>query len=290
MKTQCPVCTSKSVKTVNVTTGECISCFPCLQCVDGQTSSVPCGSTVPFGTDIKCVLIQSSLVVTKTSAQTRHVTDTLVTISSSAQKLIVTPVTSVTRPVVVPATSSAAPAPSSIKYGSETTEKPKSEALPYLGDYAEWKKNTSAYILSAACLLIVFVAIIWRISKLKNKQLQRQAVNRDRHSSSAVASPSQESEVQQQPVNPADRSSTSVVQPWSCTSHSGTCNINLATRSVAFSCSLHKGTGISIEGDGNRMFQPKGNMSSTLATASGNYLNIQCTCSCKTICNLTEWM
>lgn len=156
-----------------------------------------------------------------------------------------------------------------------TTEKPRSEALPGFGNYTEWKKNTLTYVLCAACLLITFIAIIWKISKLKNKQLQQRPVLTGRTTTSGVqpqpnASPSQGNEVQQQPVNPADRTFTPLAQPWSCVSHSETCNINWATNSVAFSRYPH--SGISKVEESNLMFQPEGDISSTLDKTFGNYL------------------
>ena len=60
---------NQSIRVVNATTGECISCFPCLDCTDG-TPSVPCGSTVPAGTDIHCARTHPDpSLVSKASAQ-----------------------------------------------------------------------------------------------------------------------------------------------------------------------------------------------------------------------------
>lgn len=44
---------NKSIRIIDAKTGECISCYPCLNCSDGSPS-VPCGSTVYDGTAITC--------------------------------------------------------------------------------------------------------------------------------------------------------------------------------------------------------------------------------------------
>lgn len=59
MIAQCPDCIGE-IKRVDAT-GKCISCFPCPECYDHDghiTSSVPCGATVSYDTDIECVEIQ----------------------------------------------------------------------------------------------------------------------------------------------------------------------------------------------------------------------------------------
>ena len=53
---ECPYCSSQYVKIVDPSTGKCVECWPCLECADGQGSSVKCGATVPKGTEIHCVL------------------------------------------------------------------------------------------------------------------------------------------------------------------------------------------------------------------------------------------
>ena len=53
-------CKGQAIIVVDPSSGECVSCFPCPQCEEGQTPSVRCASTVPQGTDIHCVLIEPS--------------------------------------------------------------------------------------------------------------------------------------------------------------------------------------------------------------------------------------
>lgn len=249
MKTQCPQCTGHYIKTVDGTTGECISCFPCPPCEDGYTSSVPCGQTVPFGTDIKCVLIQSSpaAVVTKKSAQTRHLTATLVTISSSAKKLIVTPVTSIS-PVAVPVTSASASARSSSQ-GPDIKKRKSENLLPL----EEWKKNTMIYIFSGIFLVIISVAIVCRILKCKSsKHLQLQPVTTDPPRQQQQTRPDPASSVPPLPDIPQDNE---------------TCNISAGT--VTFTRHNHT----SVRGDGNQRSQPSvAQGSSSRIAGGGNFI------------------
>ena len=53
LEQDCPV--NKSIRVVNATTGECVTCYPCTEMCSYGSPSVPCGSTVPYGTDISCV-------------------------------------------------------------------------------------------------------------------------------------------------------------------------------------------------------------------------------------------
>lgn len=240
INTQCPQCTGQSIKTIDIITGECISCFPCPSCDVGQTSSVPCGSTVPFGTDIKCVFIQSDHVST---AQTSHQTATLQTISSSS-KLVVVPITSVTHPVIVSATRSSTTVRPSTKptKGSDTTEKQKDEKALHL---KVWQKNTMIYIFSGIFLAITLVAIVYRIYKLwkSSKQVQLHV----------------------QPV---------MQPPSDVTSQrdNETCNISLATGTVAFT--RHNYDHTADMGDGNQRSQPGEAQvpSSYLDAAAGNLI------------------
>lgn len=248
VKTQCPHCTGNQIKIVDVITGECISCFPCPPCHDGQTSSVPCGSTVPYGTEIKCVLIQSDPAA---SVQTRQLTPTLLTISSTPKELIATPVTIVTHTVVVPAaTSSSATAQSSIKQseGSGTTKKRKGDKVLRL---EEWKKHTVIYTFSGihVVLAITSVAIVYRFLKWKNsKQLQLQ------------------------PVNPDRPPTTSQPMPDVPSQDNETCNISVETSTVAYFNRHNDHT--SEMGDRNQRSHPgvAQASSSSLAAAGGNYI------------------
>ncbi|XP_068694899.1 uncharacterized protein [Montipora foliosa] len=52
LEQDCPV--NKSIRVVNATTGKCVTCYPCTEMCSYGSPSVPCGSTVPYGTDISC--------------------------------------------------------------------------------------------------------------------------------------------------------------------------------------------------------------------------------------------
>lgn len=201
----CSECNGQYIKTVNTTTGECISCFPCPRCNDGYTSSVPCGTTVPFGTEIKCVLIQSDPVVFPlASTQTRHLNSLPLSISS---KFIVAPATS----IVHLAASSSSSIRSSIKRRdrSDTTKKQKREKELSL---EEWKKDSSIYIFGGVFLAVALVAVMYRISRRRSrKQLQPHPVD-----------------IRPDPTLPAESSSDVLSED------SETCSIDWATNSVAF--------------------------------------------------------
>ncbi|XP_020629208.1 uncharacterized protein LOC110066330 isoform X2 [Orbicella faveolata] len=53
---KCPNCSGQYIKTIDPSTGKCVECWPCPECLDGHGSSVKCGATVPEGTKIHCVL------------------------------------------------------------------------------------------------------------------------------------------------------------------------------------------------------------------------------------------
>ena len=223
MKTQiCPECTGQYIKTVNTTTGECISCYPCPipTCVDGYTSSVPCGTTVPVGTEIKCVLLQSDPVVLYVaSTQTRRLNSLPLSISS---KFIVAPATSIFHPTA----SSSSSTRSSMKQRdrSDTTKKQRNERELAL---EEWKKDSSIYMFCGVFLAVAFVAVVFRISRRKGrKQLQLQPVDRGRPD----------------PTLPVETSSDVLSQD------NETCSINWATKSVAFT---RRNDCTSKTGDGN---------------------------------------
>lgn len=206
MKPQtCPVCAGQYIKTVDTTIGECISCFPCLSCVDGYTSSVPCGTTVPVGTHIICVLIQSDpVVLSAASTQTRHLNSLPLSISS---KFTAAPATSIVHSIA----SSSASTRSSIAEidRSDTIRKQKSEKELAL---AEWKKDSSIYIFCGTVLAFTLVAVVYRIRRKSRKQPQLPRVDHDR---SDPSSPTQSPSDDLAPDNE-------------------TCNINCATNTAVF--------------------------------------------------------
>ena len=148
MRTQCPECTGQYIKTVDTTTGECISCFPCPQCDGDYTSSVSCGTTVPFGTEIKCVIQSDPVVLPKASTQT--------------------PATS-----IHPTTSSSAPTRSSIKGTDRSDTTKKQETEKELAS-AGWEKYSSIYIFGGIFLAVALVAVLYRISRKSRKQVPLQ--------------------------------------------------------------------------------------------------------------------
>lgn len=210
MKSQiCSECNGQYIKTVNTATGECISCFPCPRCDDGYTSSVPCGTTIPFGTEIKCVLIQSDPVgFPLASTQTRHLNSLPLSISS---KFIVAPATSTS--IVHLTASSSSSTRSSIKQRdrTDTTKKQKSEKELSL---EEWKKDSNVYIFGGVFLAVALVAVMYRISRRKTrKQLLPHPLDR----------------IRPDPALPVESSSDVVLSQ-----DSETCSIDWTTNSVAF--------------------------------------------------------
>ena len=66
---------NKSIQVINAKTGECISCFPCLNCSAGSPS-VSCGSTVYEWTDISCdgPVVNQDPLITATPSIAVHAT------------------------------------------------------------------------------------------------------------------------------------------------------------------------------------------------------------------------
>ena len=233
---QCPDCTGQ-IKRVDAT-GKCHSCFPCPECIDGYTTpSVSCGSTVLFGTDISCVLVE---LKPKASSQTRHLTSLSVTVTSSS-KFTIEPVTSSSHPLVISATSSLISAGSSIIQDEGSTKDPNTENILPLSSYSKWKKHTIIYISSAASLVIIIIAI-WCRFKLKNKH----------RSQSSGETP--------------DTSPTSPVHQPSTAQDDEACHINFATNSVVYSRTRTSEMGDrSLPGTGTNLFEGKTNIT------TGNY-------------------
>ena len=204
MRTQCPECPAQYIKTVNTATGKCISCYPCLSCDGDYTSSVPCGATVPFGTEIKCILIQSDPVVFPgTGIQTQHLNSLPLAISS---KFIVAPATSIVHPTI----SSSASTRSSIGTDrSDITKRQKSEEELAL---EEWKKDPSFFILGGMFVAVALIAVMFRIRR--------------------------KSKIQQplQPVDCVRPDPSSPVQSDVLPQDNGICNINCTTNTAEFRC------------------------------------------------------
>ena len=155
---QCPDCTGE-IKRIDAT-GKCHSCFPCPECIEGySTSSVPCGATIPYERDIYCVEIQQH---PQKRSQTSHSIFVSGIVTSASQ------ISATTANLVISATSSFVPVGSSIIQNreSKSTKDPNTEnILPPLGRYSN---NTIIYILCGVTLVILSVAIVFKLQK-KNK-------------------------------------------------------------------------------------------------------------------------
>ena len=154
----CPDCTGE-IKRIDAT-GKCHSCFPCPECIEGySTSSVPCGSTIPYERDIHCVEIQQH---PQKSSQTNHSIFVSGTVTSASQ------ISATTANLVISATSSFIPASSStiLNRESMSTKDPNTDNI--LPSFDSYSKNTTVYILCAVSLVILSVAIVFKLQK-KNK-------------------------------------------------------------------------------------------------------------------------
>lgn len=154
----CPDCTGE-IKRIDAT-GKCHSCFPCPECIEGySTSSVPCGSTIPYERDIHCVEIQQH---PQKSSQTIHSIFVSGTVTSASQ------ISATTANLVISATSSFIPASSStiLNRESMSTKDPNTDNIS--PSFDSYSKNTTVYILCAVSLVILSVAIVFKLQK-KNK-------------------------------------------------------------------------------------------------------------------------
>lgn len=172
MIAQCPDCIGE-IKRVDAT-GKCISCFPCPECYDHDghiTSSVPCGATVSYDTDIECVEIQ---VAPPPSSQ-----------RSVASKFTATPVTP-----ILPTSSSLASSALSVVRGEDSgsTRKPEiDKAVPSSAYYSNWEKNISVIMIAVIFLLMTFGAIACGCKQIKKKHSRQRRVDHNRQDSTSSA-------------------------------------------------------------------------------------------------------
>lgn len=172
MIAQCPDCIGE-IKRVDAT-GKCISCFPCPECYDHDghiTSSVPCGATVSYDTDIECVEIQ---VAPPPSSQ-----------RSVASKFTATPVTP-----ILPTSSSLASSVLSVVRGEDSgsTRKPEiDKAVPSSAYYSNWEKNISVIMIAVIFLLMTFGAIACGCKQIKKKHSRQRRVDHNRQDSTSSA-------------------------------------------------------------------------------------------------------
>lgn len=161
---QCPDCNGE-IKRIDAT-GKCISCFPCPECNDGYTiSSVLCGATVPYETDIECVVIP---IAPPASSKTR----------SLPFKFTATPVTS----IIPTSSSSVSSAPSVVKdERPPSTKKPEvNKAVPSIVYHSKWGTNTSIILITVIVLLLVFGAIVFRCKQIRKKHSMQLRVGDNR--------------------------------------------------------------------------------------------------------------
>ena len=175
-------CTDQSVKVVNQTTGECMTCFPCLICSDG-VPSVPCGSTVPHGTDIHCVQLPDPALVSKSSAYatsgilTSLVASPSVTLWSSSltrmKQNSVVPETRNAHLVIVPATSSKISSgfsSSAVNVGSKETSNYRKKRKLHQEENQKMGDNMKFSLISGAALIVTVVGIVYVLWKRKTTQ------------------------------------------------------------------------------------------------------------------------
>lgn len=170
MIAQCPDCIGE-IKRVDAT-GKCISCFPCPECYDHDghiTSSVPCGATVSYDTDIECVEIQ---VAPPPSSQ-----------RSVASKFTATPVTP-----ILPTYSSLASSALSVERGEDSGSSRKPEidkAVPSIAYYSNWEKNISVIMIAVIFLLVTFGAIACGCKQIRKKHSRQRRVDHNRQDSTS---------------------------------------------------------------------------------------------------------
>ena len=167
---------NKSIRLVNSSTGECIACFPCLECTYG-TPSVPCGVTVPLGTDIHCVPLRPDpSVASKASSYTTSriltslagssVTAWQSSLLKSDLMITVAPTVRTTHSPVVATPSSSHPTSSDV-YTGPITEKTRKKRRPPQGEMQKKSSRTLVYLFSGIFLPATLGAIVYRIRKKK---------------------------------------------------------------------------------------------------------------------------
>ena len=186
-------CTDQSIKVVNPTTGQCVTCFPCLTCLDG-VPSVLCGSTVPVGTEIHCVQLPDPALVSRSSAYatsgilTSLVSSPSVTLWSSSltrtKQISVVPETRNARLVIVPATSSRLPlgsTSSAVYFGSRVTNNHREKPKVHPKEGQKMGENAIIYVMSVVALIVIAIGIVCRLRNRKTIQLQPPTSNTVTH-------------------------------------------------------------------------------------------------------------
>lgn len=184
---------NQSIRVVNGTTGECITCFPCLVCTD-STPSVPCGSTVPAGTDIHCARPHPDpSPVSKASAQytingifTSVVTSPFISSQhrsrlTSTKQTTIEQVTINSHKVVVSAAipkTYAISSSSTVSFGSQKTDEPwKTQGSSTKDGQAVGDSEKKVIIIIVTFLIVLTVAIVcivyivYRLWKMRTMQV-----------------------------------------------------------------------------------------------------------------------
>ena len=93
-------CADPAIKVISRSSGECVTCFPCSPCPEGQRLSVPCPSTVLEGTDINCVpMVQADPLSVSISSASAYATDVFFTLLASPSLTSLKSSPSRTRPI-----------------------------------------------------------------------------------------------------------------------------------------------------------------------------------------------
>lgn len=147
-------CTGQAIIVVNPS-GECVSCFPCPPCEEGQTPSVRCASTILQGREIHCVPIAPSPSVISTSVLSWHTS-----ITGTSRQITATVHTHEHPSVSASSKDYAGTSSSNNKENTGSTIIP--ENYSNLGS-----TRTVVYLLCGILLLFIFLGIFWKLRKSK---------------------------------------------------------------------------------------------------------------------------
>ena len=93
-------CVDPAIKVISRSSGECVTCFRCSPCPEGQRLSVACPSTVLEGTDINCVpMVQADPLSVSISSASAYATDVFFTLLASPSLISLKSSPSRTRPI-----------------------------------------------------------------------------------------------------------------------------------------------------------------------------------------------
>ena len=93
-------CADPAIKVISRSSGECVTCFRCSQCPEGQRLSVACPSTVLEGTDIHCVpMVLTDPFSVSISRASAYATDVFFTLLASPSLISLKSSSTGTRPI-----------------------------------------------------------------------------------------------------------------------------------------------------------------------------------------------